>query len=118
MDDKMLGDFKEKLRQKALSLTELVQRSDAYSREKDPDILDIADQALESYTRDFIFSKSSGDRQLLLQIRQALARIEDDSFGICVHCEEPIEPRRLEAVPWAQYCLKCQALSEKGMLDS
>ena len=117
MDEKTLKQFKDKLRQKALSVMDQVQRTRAYGREKDLDILDIADQALESYTRDFNFAKNSSDRQLLLQIRAALARIENDSYGICAHCEASIEPRRLEAVPWAQYCLKCQSLSEKGQLD-
>lgn len=117
MDEKMLNHLKDKLRQKALSLGDLVQRSEAYRREKDTDILDIADQALESYTRDFMYSRNSTDRMLLSQIREALKRIESDSFGTCLHCEEEIETRRLEAVPWAQYCLKCQALSEKGLLD-
>jgi len=117
MDEKRLDYFREKLRLKALSLTEMIQRSSAYGREKDRDIQDIADQALESYTTDFNFSKNSSDRHMLLLIRQALQRIEDESFGCCAHCEELIEPKRLEAVPWAPYCLRCQSLAEKGRLD-
>lgn len=117
MDEKKLNHFREQLRQKERSIVELVQRTAAYGREKDAEILDIADQALDSYTKDFNFSKSSNDRQLLALVRAAIERLDTDGFGVCLHCEEPIEPRRMEAVPWAQYCLKCQALSEKGMLD-
>lgn len=118
MDEQTLSRLKERLRQKVATLSDQMQRNQAYGREKDVEILDIADQALESYTRDFNFSKNSSDRQLLYQVREALARMESDSYGICAHCEEDIEPRRLEAVPWAAYCIRCQSLSEKGLLDT
>ncbi len=118
MDREKLDHFRKKLHDKARSLGEVVRREQELSRDKGSEAKDLADQALESYTKDFAFSKSSGDRRLLMQIREALERIDHDSYGICVHCEEPIEFRRLEAVPWARYCLKCQSLSEKGLLES
>jgi len=46
--------------------------------------------------------------KLLRQVRAALERIEDGSYGICLSCEDEIPPRRLEAVPWAAYCIQCQ----------
>jgi len=116
MDDKRLEYFKEKLIQKKLSLTDMVIRTEGYGREKEPAIQDVADMAVESYTKEFMFGKSSGDRAVLLMINQALDRIEDKSFGLCDHCGEPIQPKRLEAVPWAQYCFHCQGLQEKGLL--
>jgi DnaK suppressor protein len=118
MDEQTLRRLKEKLRQKAAALSDQMQRNQAYGREQDVEILDIADQALESYTRDFNFSKNSSDRQMLYQIREALDRMESDSYGICAHCEEDIEPRRLEAVPWSVYCIQCQSLREKGLLKT
>jgi DnaK suppressor protein len=45
---------------------------------------------------------------LLREVRAALDRIEDGSYGICLSCEDQIPPRRLEAVPWAAYCIQCQ----------
>jgi DnaK suppressor protein len=45
---------------------------------------------------------------LLKQVQAALARIEDDSFGVCLRCDEPIPEKRLKAVPWAAYCVPCQ----------
>jgi RNA polymerase-binding transcription factor len=116
MDEKKLAHFKEKLTQKKFSLTEMVVRTESYGREKEPAIQDVADMAVESYTREFMFGRSSGDRAVLLMINEALERIKDESFGTCVHCEELIQPKRLEAVPWAQYCLRCQGLQEKGLL--
>jgi DnaK suppressor protein len=116
MDDKRLEYFKEKLIQKKLSLTNMVVRTEGYGREKEPAIQDVADMAVESYTKEFMFGKSSGDRAVLLMVNEALDRIEDKSYGMCDHCGDPIQPKRLEAVPWALYCIRCQGLQEKGML--
>jgi len=116
MDAKKLKLFREKLVRKKLSLTDMVVRTEGYGREKEPAIQDVADMAVESYTKEFMFGKSSGDRAILQLIQEALERIEDKSFGSCVHCGEPIQPKRLEAVPWAPFCLRCQGLQEKGLL--
>jgi DnaK suppressor protein len=117
MDAKMLAGFKEKLLKKQLSLSDMVQRTEGYGREKEPDIQDVADMAVESYTKEFNFGKSSGDRHVLQLICEALDRIEDKSYGLCVNCENPIQPKRLEAVPWAKHCIQCQGLLEKGLLE-
>lgn len=116
METKKLEHFKEKLIQKRLSLTDMVIRTEGYGREKEPAIQDVADMAVESYTREFMFGKSSGDRATLQQINEALERIEDETYGVCEHCGEPIQPKRLEAVPWALLCVHCQGLQEKGLL--
>jgi len=117
MDGKKLDYYKEKLLQKQLSLTQMVQRTEGYSREKDQDIQDVADMAVESYTKEFNFGKSSGDRHILHLIREALDRINDKSYGTCVNCENVIGPKRLEAVPWTRLCIECQGLMEKGLLE-
>ncbi len=118
MDAKKFEYFKEKLVRKQLSLTNMVQRTEGYGREKIPEIQDVADMAVESYTKEFIFGKSSGDRAILQLIEEALARIEDKTYGNCVHCENPIQPKRLEAVPWTRHCIQCQDLLEKGLLEN
>ena len=118
MDTKRLDYFKDVLMRKQVSLTDMVQRTEGYGREKEPDIQDMADMAVESYTKEFMFGKSSGDRHVLLLIREALDRIENKSYGTCVNCENPIQPKRLEAVPWTRHCIECQALLEKGLLES
>jgi len=58
--------------------------------------------------REFAVRALERDRKVLLQIGEALQRIHEAEFGICFDCEEPISPKRLAAVPWAAYCLKCQ----------
>ena len=117
MDGKKLDYYKGKLLQKQISLTNMVQRTEGYSREKDPDIQDVADMAVESYTQEFNFGKSSGDRYILQLIREALDRIDKKSYGSCVNCENTIGPKRLEAVPWTRLCIECQSLLEKGLLE-
>ena len=72
MDEKKLEHFKDKLIQKRLSLTDMVVRTEGYGREKEPAIQDVADMAVESYTKEFMFGKSSGDRAVLQMINEAL----------------------------------------------
>ena len=116
MDGKKLSYFKDKLLRKQLALIDMVQRTEGYGREKDQNIQDVADMAVESYTKEFMFGLSSGDRHILQLIREALDRIEDKSYGICVNCENAIQPKRLDAVPWTRLCIQCQDLEEKGLL--
>jgi DnaK suppressor protein len=117
MDAKKLNYFKDQLLKKQFSLTDMVQRTEGYGREKDQNTQDMADMAVESYTKEFNFGKSSGDRHILQLIHEAIDRIEDKSYGVCVNCENPIQPKRLEAVPWTRLCLQCQDLLEKGLLE-
>jgi DnaK suppressor protein len=77
---------------------------------------DIADKAVSSYTREFLYSLTDGERTTLLQIDDALTRIDDGAYGLCLNCGQLMTEKRLNAVPWAPYCLDCQELSEKGML--
>ena len=49
--------------------------------------------------------------------RDTLLRIDDDEYGPCQNCEKAINPKRLAAIPWARYCIECQELVEKGLLD-
>jgi len=46
--------------------------------------------------------------KLLKDVQAAIARFKDGSFGMCLHCEEPIPPKRLKAIPWAAHCVVCQ----------
>jgi DnaK suppressor protein len=117
MDVKKLNYFRDKLLQKQASLTDMVQRTEGNAREKDQNTQDMADMAVESYTREFLFGKSSGDRHVLQLIQEAITRIDDKSYGACVHCENVIQPKRLEAVPWTRLCIQCQDLQEKGLLE-
>ena len=56
----------------------------------------------------------SRDSRLLRETVAALKRIEDGTYGICESCEEAISTKRLEAVPWARYCIHCQERIDGG----
>jgi DnaK suppressor protein len=79
---------------------------------------DIVDRANNSYNRELMFSLSDSERVLLLQIEDALSRIEMGTYGRCTNCGNNIHPLRLEAVPWARFCIDCQELAEKGLLEA
>ena len=61
---------------------------------------------------DFAVRSLELENRWLRQIDAALKRIDDGEFGTCLECEEPISPKRLTAVPWATYCLRCQVLDD------
>lgn len=50
----------------------------------------------------------ANERELLQQVNQALARIDNGTYGICANCNRPINEKRLEAIPWASLCLDCE----------
>ncbi len=78
---------------------------------------DLVDRANNAYNREFMLSLSGSERQILLEIENALERIDGGEYGVCFHCEEKIARRRLQAVPWARYCIDCQELVEQGILE-
>ena len=78
---------------------------------------DIADRAASSYTKEFLFSQSNNDRQILQMVDGALARIREGSFGECISCGKEINAKRLEAVPWTRHCIECQEKLEQGILE-
>src|SRR6266700_2953309 len=75
---------------------------------------DPGDQAAAEYERQSIVHKSNTARQMLKTLTQALERIQHGNFGECAECGGDIEPKRLEAIPWARYCVKCQEARDKA----
>lgn len=77
---------------------------------------DYIDYAVNSYAREFLLSLTEMDRKQLLQIEEALRRIDRGEFGRCQQCGLEIPRKRLEIQPWARHCVSCQELEEKGLL--
>lgn len=75
--------------------------------------LHIADVASDNYERDFSLGLVSDERKVLLEIEEALKRVENKSYGACLVCEKPIASVRLKALPYAKCCKKCQDKLEK-----
>ena len=118
MEQEKVKYFEAKLRERRAALTGVVERTESYGREADTELTqDPADKASNAYTKELLFSQSTNDRFILKLIEEALERIKDDEFGDCVNCSKPIQPKRLEAVPWARHCITCQDLQERGLLE-
>ena len=63
----------------------------------------------QQHHEEWIFlNRNTIDMKLLREVSDALHRIDHDHYGICMECDEPISSKRLEAVPWARYCVTCQ----------
>jgi DnaK suppressor protein len=117
MDKRKSAKYRDKLLVRREGLVGQVQAAEAYSRERDAEATqDPADMAANAYTKELMMSMSTNDRQLLESIDAALYRIEEGDYGKCIHCGDPIQEKRLEAVPWARHCLRCQDLNERGLL--
>ena len=119
MDKKKLDAFKKRLEDRQHELRLNVSRTAQDGREADMESAqDVADRAANSYTKEFLFSQSSNERQILQMVDGALIRIRDGSFGECIACGEEINPKRLEAVPWTRHCIGCQEKLEQGLLEA
>jgi DnaK suppressor protein len=118
MDKKKLDTFKKRLEERQQALRKAVSRTEEDGRVADQDSAqDVADRAANSYTKEFLFSQSNNDRQLLNMVETALQRIREGTFGECVNCGNEINSKRLEAVPWTRYCIECQEKKERGLLE-
>lgn len=117
MDKRKAEAFKKRLIAKQSELLRLVTKSEQDGREADEEATqDIADKAANSYTKEFLFHQSDDNRRMLNLVNEALERIKTSSFGLCVACQEEVQPKRLDAVPWARHCIDCQEKQEQGLL--
>ena len=117
MDQKKLKGYREKLVLKKQEILEAYNKNKTYGKEADEDgAQDIADKASNSYTKEFLFSLSNNERDMLQLVDEALTRVDGRRFGVCVVCEDEVDKKRLDAVPWAKYCISCQEKQEQGLL--
>lgn len=75
--------------------------------------LHMADMATDNFDREFNLGLASSEQQILNKIDEALRKIEEGKFGVCEVCSKPISQKRLLAVPYAKFCIKCQSEEEK-----
>lgn len=117
MDKKRLEYYKKKLEARREELLKLIARTEQEGRAADEDpTVDLADKAANSYTKEFLFGQTDHDRVILQLVEEALQRVRSNDFGLCVNCEEEVQQKRLEAVPWARHCISCQEKQEQGLL--
>jgi DnaK suppressor protein len=117
MDKKRLDYYKKKLVARREELTKTIARTEEEGRQADDDqTVDLADKAANSYTKEFLFGMTNTDRTILNLIDEALKRIRTNEYGLCANCQEEMQQKRLEAVPWAKHCINCQEKAEQGLL--
>ena len=117
MDKKRLDYYKKKLLARREELMKTIARTAEEGRLADEDpTVDLADKAANSYTKEFLFGMTNTDRNILNMIEAALKRIQKEEYGVCANCQEELQQKRLEAVPWAKHCIACQEKAEKGQL--
>jgi DnaK suppressor protein len=73
---------------------------------------DLAERASALASRELFFAHNTQEQRLLRLVEEALQRVSDGSYGQCAACASPIQVKRLQAVPWARYCLACQERAE------
>lgn len=113
MDQKTLGKFRRTLleeKQRILNNTRQSVREDISIQQED--LADETDLAATEISQNLIFKLRDRERQLLGKIDEALARIDEGTFGTCESCEEAIEPRRLDARPVSTMCIACKEKQE------
>jgi len=106
-----LKKFKETLEVKQAELEQFVRNREGIAIEKSPDALDEVQHAAE---RELAIRNLDRESQLLRNVRAALRRIDEGTFGVCLHCEEDISPKRLNAVPWTPFCIQCQEIADRN----
>jgi len=106
--------FKKKLLEKKKEIIDKLSEFYNESKEVETGIAqDLVDKAESSYTKEFLLSLSDTERKRLYAIDETLKRIGNGTFGICLKCKQKIEHKRLMAVPWTPYCIKCQEKAEE-----
>jgi DnaK suppressor protein len=115
MTELEINKFKKILQNKRDELERIVRNRDAITIEKSADALDEVQHASE---RELAIRNLDRESNLLRNVRAALRRIDDGTFGVCMHCEEDISPKRIAAVPWAPYCIQCQEQADRNRQES
>jgi DnaK suppressor protein len=117
MEKKKAEYYKKRLVLTQEELLRLVTKSERDGREADEEATqDIADKAANSYTKEFLFHQSDENRRVLQMVNEALERLKNGTYGLCVSCQGEVQVKRLEAVPWARHCIDCQEKQDQGLL--
>jgi DnaK suppressor protein len=69
---------------------------------------DEGDLSQQSHEEWIFLNRNTLEIKLLREVEAAIRRIEQGTYGVCHECEEPISTKRLDALPWAKYCVTCQ----------
>jgi DnaK suppressor protein len=109
MEQENVERLRQKLEFQRYETRQFLRRLDREAQSLDAeDTQDSADRSVIGVSKESLFERSSQRRTVLGLIEAALKRIADGSFGICVGCGDEIQDQRLQALPWTQFCPRCQ----------
>lgn len=106
--------FQEILEKREAEFARALRSMDDIAVEKSADQMDEIQHATE---RDMAIRNVDRESNLLREVKAALRRIHDGSFGSCISCDEAISSKRLAAMPWAPRCVQCQEAADRDRLD-
>ena len=110
-----INKYKAMLEAKQAELSAGLRNRDDSAIEKTPDAIDEVQLAGE---RELAIRNLDRESNLLRNVKGALVRIADGSYGVCMHCEEDIKIKRLDAVPWTKYCIRCQEAADRHEFET
>jgi DnaK suppressor protein len=117
MNAKQLAKFKKLLEDKRAELFARVRAArENETAGASENAADLGDRALSTVTRDLSYRLSTGERDILKRIDDALDRVEAKTYGECQNCSKKVQQARLTAVPWARFCIDCQELNDQGQI--
>jgi DnaK suppressor protein len=117
LDKKTIAKFKKILLKEREQIVGEVKQIVESSNEMGQDgIQDIGDEAANIYNKQVLLSLNENERMRLQEVDESLDRLENETYGICEECGEPIGLKRLEVRPVAKYCVPCKTKLEKGKL--
>ncbi|HEX4168103.1 MAG TPA: TraR/DksA family transcriptional regulator [Bryobacteraceae bacterium] len=108
-----LSEFRRLLEAKYNELSSTARNRDEIAIEATADEMDSLQQRA---SRDIAIRNLDHTARLLKSVQAALDRMEDEIYGVCLRCEEPIPAKRLKAVPWASHCIHCQETIDRRSL--
>jgi DnaK suppressor protein len=114
MTERNIGEYKRMLVAKAEELRAGLGSREEIAVERSADQFDEIQRAVE---RDVVIRNLDSKASMLRSVTAALSRSEDGSFGVCIRCDAEISPKRLAAVPWAEYCIACQEVADREALS-
>jgi len=118
MDQQSLGRFRKALKERRdgvhLRLVLAREQGRAQDQQNQSEVTDEADRGSAHVDREMSAIQQTQAGDFLEALNEALDRIDVGMFGKCLNCGQEIGMRRLEAIPWAQYCITCQVLITGG----
>lgn len=120
---KELGEFRRLLEDERTRLLEELEAMEEHTPEVEDQVgmdigggydEDLADVASSTFEREKGLALESSVQQMLAQVEEALARVDEGTYGICQRCGDPIDVARLRVLPFATLCIRCKELEEKS----